>query len=165
MRGEDDWQAWLDEHGAALLLLARQYVPDRAGAEDVLQEAFVRFWRSRERALDATAFLFACVRRCALEWLRGERRRGAREQAVARRRPAEALFEPALFEDERRRQIESALVLLPAEQREVVVLKVWGGLTFAQIAEALAVPANTAASRYRYALEHLRRELRMEALS
>jgi len=164
MHGEDDWRPWLDEHGAALLLLARQYVPGRADAEDVVQEAFVRFWRARDRAVDATAFLFACVRRCALEWLRGERRRGAREQAAALGRPGEALFEPALFE-ERRRDVESALALLPPEQREVVVMKVWGGLTFPQIGEALAVPANTAASRYRYALEHLRRELRAEALS
>ncbi|MGY8716457.1 MAG: RNA polymerase sigma factor, partial [Verrucomicrobiia bacterium] len=48
---------------------------------------------------------------------------------------------------------------LPSEQREVVVLKVWGGLTFAQIAEQLDLSANTAASRYRYALTKLREAL------
>jgi len=46
---------------------------------------------------------------------------------------------------------------LPAPQREVITLKVWGGLTFAEIAATLDIPPNTAASRYRYGLEELRR--------
>jgi RNA polymerase sigma-70 factor (ECF subfamily) len=51
-------------------------------------------------------------------------------------------------------------VQLPSEQREVVVLKIWGGLTFAQIAEQLELSAHTAASRYRYALSKLRESLK-----
>ena len=64
--------------------------------------------------------------------------------------------------DERRRLIEEALGSLPHEQREVVIMKLWGNLSFAQIGEALSVPANTAASRYRYALEKLRHPLAQE---
>jgi RNA polymerase sigma-70 factor (ECF subfamily) len=64
--------------------------------------------------------------------------------------------------DERRRLIESALGQLPVAQREVLVMKVWGGLTFPQIAAALDVPADTAASRYRYALAKLREQLAEE---
>ena len=48
---------------------------------------------------------------------------------------------------------------LQANYREVVTLKTWGGLTFAEIAEALEIPANTAASRYRYGLEELRKAM------
>jgi RNA polymerase sigma-70 factor (ECF subfamily) len=55
--------------------------------------------------------------------------------------------------------LSDALKTLPPEQREVIALKVDGGLTFGQIAEILGVNANTAASRYRYALEKLRRVL------
>ena len=55
--------------------------------------------------------------------------------------------------------IEAALNQLPGDQREVVVMKIWGGLTFAQIGEALGVPLNTAASRYRYALVRLEADL------
>jgi len=44
---------------------------------------------------------------------------------------------------------------LPDEQREVVIMKIWGGLTFAQIAGAIGISANTVASRYRYAIERL----------
>lgn len=163
--GDTDWRRWLDRDGPALLLLARQYVPDRADAEDVVQEAFVRFWRARGRAADARAYLFACVRRCALEWLRGARRRDRREEAVARPDIADPLFETRLVQEDRRRQVEAALARLPTEQREVVVLKVWGGLTFPEIAAALDVPANTAASRYRYALDRLRPHLSEELIA
>jgi RNA polymerase sigma-70 factor (ECF subfamily) len=51
------------------------------------------------------------------------------------------------------------MTTLPAEQREVLLLHVWGDLTFREIAEILDLPANTVASRYRYALAKLRRVL------
>ena len=56
-------------------------------------------------------------------------------------------------------RLQRALLALPAEQREVVALKIDGGLTFAQIAQVMDVSINTAASRYRYALEKLRSSL------
>jgi RNA polymerase sigma-70 factor (ECF subfamily) len=161
--GANDWTAWLDAHGPALVLFARQWAPGRADAEDVVQEAFLRFWRSRHRAADPTAYLFTCVKHTALEWQRGRHRRSVREVAVARAE-GESLFTCPLEQDERRAAIEAALRQLPAEQREVVVLKIWGGLTFPQIAAALAVPANTAASRYRYALDRLRGHLAEEVI-
>ena len=80
----DNWGEWLDQHGAALVLLARQWLPSRSDAEDVVQEAFVRFWRSRQRAADPAAYLYACVKRCALEWQRSRSRRSRREEAAAR---------------------------------------------------------------------------------
>jgi RNA polymerase sigma-70 factor (ECF subfamily) len=54
------------------------------------------------------------------------------------------------------RQLRNALLALSEEQREVVVMHIWGELTFAQIAEILDASANTVASRYRYALASLR---------
>jgi RNA polymerase sigma-70 factor (ECF subfamily) len=160
MTGGDDWTAWLEAHGPALVLFARQWVSGRADAEDVVQEAFLRFWRSRQRAVDPTAYLFTCIRRCALERLRGEGRRSRREEAAARRERADpALLVGPVEQDERRLAVEVALAQLPAEQREVVVLKIWGELTFPQIATALDIPVNTAASRYRYALARLRARL------
>src|SRR4051794_38566199 len=80
----EEWEVWLDRHGAALVLLARQRVASRADAEDVVQEAFVRFWRSRQRAADPTAYLFTCVQNCALNWQRSRERRSRREAVVAR---------------------------------------------------------------------------------
>jgi RNA polymerase sigma-70 factor (ECF subfamily) len=159
--GCDDWQRWLDRHGGPLVLLARQLVATKADAEDVVQEAFVRFWRSRSSVADPAAFLYACVKHCALDWQRGRRRQLQREERVARPE-AESLFAGSLEEDERRATIEAALRKLPGEQAEVLVMKIWGGLSFPQIAVALEIPPNTAASRYRYALAKLREQLAEE---
>ena len=68
-------------------------------------------------------------------------------------------FKDTLEEDERSAQIEKAIQGLPEYYKEVIILKIWGELTFEQIAETLDIPMNTAASRYRYALEKLRRTL------
>jgi RNA polymerase sigma-70 factor (ECF subfamily) len=162
----DEWTVWLNQHGAALVLLARQWVPDRADAEDIVQEAFVRFWRSRHRAADPVAYLYTCVRHYALEWLRSRRRRVRREEAAARPEALDrtGLFTCPLEQAEWVQAIETALRRLPEGQREVLVLKIWGGLTFAQIAEALQIPVNTAASRYRYALARLREQLAEEPI-
>jgi RNA polymerase sigma-70 factor (ECF subfamily) len=157
----DDWRGWLARHGAALVLFARQWASCHADAEDAVQEGFVRFWRSRERADDATAYLYACVRGVAIEMGRSSLRRDRREQASARGEAA-PLFACPVEQDERRAAIESALAQLPAPQREVVVLKIWAGLTFPQIAAALGVPNDTAASRYRYAIAKLREQLAEE---
>ena len=159
----DDWQAWLDGHGAALVLLARQFVPGRADAEDVVQEAFIRFWRSRTSVADQRAYLFACVKHCALDWQRSRRRQLRREEFAARPE-AESLFVGAVEHDERRTTIEEAMRELPPEQSEVLVLKIWGELTFPQIAAALEISLNTAASRYRYAIAKLREALAEEPI-
>jgi RNA polymerase sigma-70 factor (ECF subfamily) len=159
----DEWAVWLDQHGAALVFFARQWVASHADAEDIVQDAFVRFWRSRERAIDPAAYLYACVRHGALDWQRHQARKLRREQAVARPE-AEPMFCGGLEQDERRAAIAAALVGLPENQREVLVMKIWGGLSFPQIADALSIPANTAASRYRYALSTLREELAEESI-
>ncbi len=156
-----DWQAWLDRHGPALVLLARQFVPSRADAEDIVQDAFIRFWRSRAKVQQPAAYLYSSVKGCALDWQRGRRRQLRREEQVARP-PAEPLFATTLEQDERRAAIEAALRELPTEQTEVLVMKIWGELSFPQIAQALEISPNTAASRYRYALTKLREVLAEE---
>ena len=154
----EDWEAWFDANAPALILFARQWTGSHADAEDVGQEAFIRYWRvGRHRADDPRAYLFASVKRAALDARRGQIRRELRESKASRRASTtESAFESSLERDERRAGLESALALLPEAQREVLVLKVWGGLTFPQIAVVCGAPANTAASRYRYALDALR---------
>jgi RNA polymerase sigma-70 factor (ECF subfamily) len=164
MRDDDDWRAWFGRHGAALVLLARQYVPSVSDAEDVVQEAFVRFWRERASVLERGAFLYVCVKRCALDWQRSRRRVARREERAARPE-ATAIFCGAPEHAERQAAIEAALRSLPVEQSETLVMKIWGGLTFEQIGAALEVSPNTAASRYRYALAALREALAEEILT
>ena len=125
----DDWEDWFDRHGPALILFARTWVPTAADAEDVVQEAFVRYWQVRSRAADPTAYLFGCVKRCALDWVRSRVRRTRREAAVARPE-GEPMFVGTAEQAERRDTIAAALATLPDTQREVLVMRVWGGLTF-----------------------------------
>jgi RNA polymerase sigma-70 factor, ECF subfamily len=160
----EQWRVWFDRHSSALLLLARQWVFDCSAAEDVVQEAFVRFWQSRQSAKDPAAYLYGCVKHGALDWLRGRQRRTQRENAVARPE-AESLFCGPAEQAERQAAISAALGELPEEQREVVVMKISGGLSFSQISEALGISPNTAASRYRYALARLREQLAEEPIT
>ncbi|HWA24427.1 MAG TPA: sigma-70 family RNA polymerase sigma factor [Lacunisphaera sp.] len=158
----DSWKDWIEAHGPKLLLCARQWTRSLADAEDVLQEAFVRYWRhQRHLPGDPMALIVTSIRRAALDLARREDRRAAREE-----KSDGGLAEPPIqFErlpgegDERRLEIEAALQRLPAEQREVLALKIWQEFTFEQIGEALGIPPNTAASRYRYALNALRKQL------
>ena len=156
------WKDWIETHGPRLLLCARQWTRSLADAEDVLQEAFVRYWRhQRHLPGDPQALIITSIRRAALDLARRDDRRLAREvRADGGLEDCEMLFEKLPGEgDERRQEIETALLRLPDEQREVLVLKIWRERTFEQIGELLDIPANTAASRYRYALNALRKQL------
>ncbi len=157
----DSWTTWFHHYGPKLLLCARQWTRTQADAEDVVQEAFVRFWR-HQRGLpgDPMALMVTSVRRAAFDLARRDGRRTAREErAQAGSFDLVTWFESTVESDERRAAIESALGRIPSEQREVLVLKIWAGLTFEQIAVELDLSPHTAASRYRYALGALRHEL------
>ncbi len=136
-----------DRHATALFrwLLAKGL--PRSDAEDLLSECFLALVDRGERAAeieDVAAYLFA-VARNKLAHVRPE------AQAL------ELVPEPATNpQSAQALAVREALGDLPSEQREVVVLKVWQGHTFAEIGTLLGIPPNTASSRYRYALEKLR---------
>ncbi len=157
---EHIWRACFDELAPKLVLFARQWVGSMAEAEDVVQLAFVKFWRHRPGASrEHYPLLYAVVRTCALDAVRGHGRRVRREAdpRASVLREDEPYFDRSIEERERAEAIEDALGALPEAQREVLVLKIWGELTFAEIATALGESNNTVASRYRYAVEALRR--------
>jgi RNA polymerase sigma-70 factor, ECF subfamily len=153
----EDWKVCLSEVGPGLVLFARQWVQSIADAEDIVQEAFVRFWR-RNHNIANRALLYATVRSIALDRIRRDSRRARREAAAMAE--TEQSVEPEFsFENESQQALVLALSGLPADQREVLVMKIWNDLTFAEIGEALGVSQNTAASRYRYGLAALRKTL------
>ena len=152
-----EWERWLAEQAPRLLLFARQQARSEADAQDLVQEAVIEAWRRRELPEPpALALVFATIRRRAVDLARSTDRRATRE-AHTLEETAVYWFDTTAEERERTRLIEQAMRALPEIYREAVTLKIWGGLTFAEIAEALQIPANTAASRYRYGIDELRK--------
>ncbi|HEY1462719.1 MAG TPA: sigma-70 family RNA polymerase sigma factor [Terriglobales bacterium] len=139
------------QHSAALVLYATAIAGERSRAQDIVHEVFARFMEEgvASHVLDIKAYLFACVRN-------GMRNETKRMQRNVEFDPKFSWFVPPQRDFAAERQLRNALLALSEEQREVVVMHIWGELTFAQIAEILDASANTVASRYRYALASLR---------
>jgi RNA polymerase sigma-70 factor, ECF subfamily len=151
---EEAFAALYDLHGAALYRVAFTLLGSRESAEDAVQEVFASLVRSRHQLAgveNLRAYLFASLRHAA-----------ARLAAIRKMEPLVgdvAAQEPRSLDAAQAAKLERALASLPAEQREILALKIDGELTFAEIAALLGISANTAASRYRYALEKLRAAL------
>jgi RNA polymerase sigma-70 factor (ECF subfamily) len=148
-----------ERHGENLYRYLLFKLGSAEDAEDVLQESFCRFARYDLRwrlVRDPQAFVFRIARNEANRFLRRKlgRRQGERMIAAGGIGTFAAAFaapeEPALI------FLLRLASDLPAEQKEVVYLKVFDGLTFKEIASVCGISSNTAASRYRYGIEKLR---------
>lgn len=147
-----DVQALYQQHGPALLAYGMSLLGNRAAAEDVLHQVFLKLLGKSQLPDDPRPYLFKAVRNNAFNTTRGDARFtdiGGQEWLVKPTEKVQAALE-----------IEQAMRQLPAEQREVVAMKIWGEMTLAEIAQVLEIPENTAASRYRYALNKLREVLK-----
>jgi len=165
------WRSWLEEHGPKLFLFARNQTRSHEDAQDVLQDAIVKLVhkiRAGEFVGGQDAwqpYLYTTIRRLAIDLSRKDDRRKRREDNVSADIEAEQFevfhpwFDADGGDDEVRSQLEEALKALPGKFSETVIMKIWGGRTFAEIGEALGISQNTAASRYRYGLDALKREL------
>ena len=157
MNNEPIWKSWFARHGSKLLLFARQQSRRPDEAEDLVQEAFVRIWRLYGHTGEvAPGLVYRAIRRLAIDWARSIDRRKAREDKVALDSPLSFSFDRTLEQDERKQALLRAVERLPAEQKEVLTLKIWAELTFDEIARTLDESLNTVASRYRYALQKLK---------
>ena len=164
-----DWSAWLAEYGPQLLLYARQQCRSEADAEDVLQDALVQLVHAVESgSFTGTqeqwrAYAYTAIRHLAMD--RGRREQVRRNYAAAqqehlREGEEETPWLSSAADDEYLRvRMESMLRNLAPEFAEVVVLHIWGEHTFQQIADMTGNKLSTITSRYRYALQALRKEL------
>ncbi|TWU12931.1 ECF RNA polymerase sigma factor SigL [Symmachiella macrocystis] len=143
-----------DYTASRLLRYAETLTRNREDAEDALQAAMVRM-TLRPKALAGAdhpwPYFLKVVRNEALKILR--KKRAACSLATVA--PIGVTESCQLDQQEANAQIRAAIRELPPAQGEVVVLKIWEGMTFLEIAEVLGESPNTAASRYRYALEKL----------
>jgi RNA polymerase sigma-70 factor (ECF subfamily) len=151
---------WYDAHAARLVLYARQWAGP-AAAEDVVQEVFLRLLaKPPEDALEnEKAWLFTAVRRAAIDEQRSGRRRVIRERRIAALKPDWFERHPGELIDATAAQ--EALSAVPLEQREVIVLRIWGKLTLAEISQVLREPVSTLFSRYKTGLAAIRNVMEM----
>ena len=162
MRGPDLRRLY-DEHAQSLYAFLLNLTRDEADTHDLLQDIFVKLARNPEllnNVRDERAFLIRLAHNAAVDLIR---RRSTRER-TKENLAAETISPFAMAEDPDeetfRKELAGGMTELPPDQRAVVHLKLWEGLTFEEIAAALDIPLNTAASRYRYGLDKLRDRLR-----
>lgn len=151
-----------DLAAARMVRYAATITRNQHDAEDAVQSVLVKVAGQPEPMQSARqpwSYLLGMVRNEALLILR-RRNHWALFGRVGDWRTSPQLDE--LDQQDRHRAVWAALRGLPTEQSEVVVLKIWEEMTFAEIAEILAISPSTAASRYRYAIEKLTHKLRCE---
>ena len=152
-----------DEHAQALFGFLLNLTRNEADTRDLLQHIFVKLAQRPEllrNVGEERAFLLRMANNLAIDFFRRSSTRAKNYERFS----AEIidLFARASDVDQAafQERLTQALGELPAEQRAVVHLKLWEGLTFEQIAATLGLSLNTAASRYRYGLDKLRTRLR-----
>ena len=139
------------QHGPALLLFAQAVTGERGRAQDAVHQVFLKLLEkgSLSQVVDKKAYLFACVRNAALNDSELRDRNAPLD-------PDSAWFSAPDRDYAAEQNLRRALEALPSDQRQVMVLHIWGELTFSQISDLLDLSSNTVASRYRYALAKLR---------
>lgn len=142
------------QHGRVLLLFALAIAGDHGRAQDAVHQIFLRLLErgNLSQVADVKSYLFASVRNAILNDTKVQRRSIVFDEESA-------WFDPPQRDYAAELNLRRALHALPEDQRQVVILHVWGELTFLQIAEILSISSNTAASRYRYAFARLRQTM------
>jgi len=163
MPASDDLERLYDAHAPSLYAFALTLTHREADSRDLLQDLFVKLARQPDvlnRVDDERAFLLRWIRNAAVDLFRRRQSREHLGEALAEQ--IASPFAPAADADDQafRAALAEALFELPEEQRAIVQLKLWEGMTFDAIAQLLEIPLNTAASRYRYGLDKLRHRLR-----
>jgi RNA polymerase sigma-70 factor, ECF subfamily len=142
-----------EQHARGLLAYACSFVTSFATAEDVLHQVFERLLRGDLAISGApVSYLYRAVRNASLNKIRDRSPEVDFDEGWLNSPPG--LESTAL-------ELQSALRELPDQQREVIILHVWAQMSFEEVAAALEIPPNTAASRYRYGLSKLREQFQV----
>jgi RNA polymerase sigma-70 factor (ECF subfamily) len=158
-----------DRHSGAAYSLAVRMCGRRALAEDIVQEAFLSLWRSSagyDRARGSVrSWVLSAVHNRAVDALRRTGAKAGRDvsdEGIAERLPARDATDAEVERREESRRVRSALDELPADQRQVIELAYFGGLSHSQIAEMLDLPPGTVKGRMRLGLTKMRSALGQE---
>lgn len=152
-----------DRYCDGLYRYARALSRDYTLSDDLVQEAFVRLLNyDKSRFVDSIqVFLFTIIRNLYRDELRksGVRRKS---QPLVAQNVSAAAPEEEKIEHRHLQKALDRLNALPDDQREVVVLRIYGGLSFTEIGTLMRAATQTVASRYRYALEKMARDIAID---
>lgn len=148
-----DFARLLDTHGPPLVLYARQWC---GSPEDVVQDAFLKLAKISKLPRDVVPWLYRVVRNGAIDASRMAQRRQRREMAAA---CPKQWFVEVEADGIAAATAVTALQKLPAEEREVIIARLWGELSFEQIAEVAGCSQSTAFRRFSAGIDALRKEL------
>lgn len=158
-----------NRHAPTLLALARRIVGSTADAEEILQEVFFHVWNKAARydagRSSVSTWLVLITRSRAIDRLRSRQVVERAHEAAHRRDPAEHTSpdgSEAVFIQERRERVRQEMEKLPAEQRQILELAFYQGLTQAEIAVKADLPLGTVKTRSLLAMKKLRGALRSE---
>ena len=154
--GHRELTKWFEAYSRPLALYARQLLDDHAAA-DVVQEAFLKLMSQKRRPNDVRAWMFRTVRNAALSELRRRRTRSRHGPAVAAGR--REWFQVDLGDAIDAREVQEALTHLPHAQSELIVMRIWGQMTYEQMSQVTGVPLSTVHAHYIAAIESLRRKM------
>lgn len=169
-RSPDALAALYDRYAPTLLALILRVLGDRAEAEEVLQEVFIHVWNRGDRYDPArssvSTWLVLVARSRAIDRLRSRRVVERTAEAAALEDPTPVHRSPDgvdnVFMQERRERVRRELAELPPEQRQVLELAFYGGLTQSEIASRTGIPLGTVKTRTLLAMKKLRQALRSE---
>ena len=146
----------IDEYASPLALYASQWA---IAPEDCVQEAFIQLAALPDRPDNPVAWLFRVVRNRALNQVRSQQRQSAREKSVARLGVDRQEPSRQMKRTEEQSKLSRVLEQLNKEDRELVVLRIWGGLAWQEIAELTGTSSSSAQRRYVAALEKMKQRM------
>lgn len=154
----NQWENWIRENQDKWLLYSRQQTRSEADAQDVLQESILALWQEHTQEPPHPGAVFAAIRFRAMNWARGTQRRQQRQEDYMALVRDEDRSLP--YGEDEQELLLAALKTLPEAQAETVTLRIWGGLTFQEIADICHCSIHTISARYRMALEKLQKQLK-----
>jgi len=155
--------ALYDRYGRLVFSIALRIAQDHGAAEEITQDVFLRCWRNIDRYHpqqgSLVTWLLAITHHRAIDELRSRRGKDMRREVSGEAIHPLATLETGFDEALLRGEVQEALHLLPAAQRDVIELIFWGGLTRREVADRLRLPLGTVHTRLRLGMEKLRAAL------
>ncbi len=166
-----DWENWVREYSPKLLLFARGQTRSQEDAQDIFQNALIKLhkkvsektFKGDEKA--TLSYMYTQIRREAIDLGRKNGRRQKRENFsqveldINHQQNTHGWNQSTKIPDETLELLQSMLEDLPEKFAQVIHMKIWGELTFLEIAKELKLSQNTVASRYRYGMQNLKKRL------